>query len=72
MLALIGDSTNSMMKGKTESEKVAFDGIKDQIKQAKGRVFITCFSSNLARIKSIILSAQEFNKKVSLVGRSIQ
>ena len=72
LLALIGDSTNSMMKGKTESEKVAFDGIKDQIKQAKGRVFITCFSSNLARIKSIILSAQECNKKVSLVGRSIQ
>ena len=72
LLALVGDSTNAMINGKTESEKVAFDGIKDQIMKAKGRVFITCFSSNLARIKSIIMSAKECNKKVSLVGRSIQ
>ena len=71
VLAIIGDSTNSMVEGNTESERDAFKGINSVIKKATGRVVVTCFASNLARIKSIMKASVENKRKVFLAGRSL-
>ena len=72
VLALVGDSTNANVEGRTKSEKHAFDTIKKVISNANGRIVITSFASNVARIRSIILASAECNKKVVLAGRSLQ
>ena len=72
VLALIGDSTNAMVEGRTPSEKTAFDGLTDQIAKAQGRVAITCFASNVARVDSIIRAAHANDRSVAIVGRALQ
>ena len=47
------------------------EGLKSVIKSSNGRIIITCFASNVARIKSIIEASIENNKKVFIVGRSL-
>lgn len=71
VLALVGDSTNAMVEGTTQSESEAFKGLKKTIKNSSGRIFITCFASNVARVKSIIEASLENNKKIFLAGRSL-
>ena len=71
VLALVGDSTNAMVEGKTKSESEAFKGLKIAIKKSTGRIFITCFASNVARVKSVIEASLENNKKIFLAGRSL-
>ena len=72
VLAMVGDSTNAMVEGRTESESNAEAGLKDVIAAAKGRVAVTCFSSNVARIQSIIKAAQANDRSVAVVGRAIK
>ena len=71
VLALVGDSTNAMVEGVTRSESEAFEGLKSVINKASGRIVITCFASNIARIKSILEASLKNNKKVFLAGRSL-
>ena len=72
VLALIGDSTNAMVEGRTPSEQTAFEGLSDVIGKAEGRVAITCFASNVARIDSIVRAAHANGRAVSVVGRALQ
>ncbi len=71
VLALIGDSTNSLVPGRTPSEAVAREGITKAIKKAQNTVAITCFASNIARISSIVAAAKSNNRDVCVVGRSL-
>ena len=72
VLALIGDLTNAMVEGRTGSEAVAFEGLKAEIAKASGRVAVTCFASNVARIDSIVRAAHENKRSVVVVGRALQ
>ncbi len=72
VLAMVGDSTNAMVEGRTESESKAEAGLKAAIAAAEGRVAVTCFSSNVARIQSIIKAAQANDRSVAIVGRAIK
>ena len=72
VLALIGDSTNAMVEGRTPSEQTAFDGLSEQIAQAEGRVAVTCFASNVARVDSIVRAAHANHRSVAIVGRALQ
>ena len=72
VLAMIGDSTNAMVEGRTASEAEAKAGLRKVIAEAKGRVAISCFSSNVARIQSIIRAAQANDRSVAVVGRAIR
>ena len=42
-----------------------------RIKERKGCILITCFSSNISRIKSILSISKKINKKVLVIGRSL-
>ena len=72
VLAMVGDSTNAMVEGRTGSEAEAEAGLRDVISAAKGRVAVTCFSSNVARIQSIIRAAAANDRSVAVVGRAIR
>ncbi len=72
VLAMVGDSTNAMVEGRTGSEADAEAGLRDVIAAAKGRVAVTCFSSNVARLQSIVRAAQASDRSVAVVGRAIK
>jgi len=71
VLAMVGDSTNAMVDGRTGSESDAQQGLTDAIARASGRVAVTCFASNVARIQSICMAAQANGRSVAVVGRAL-
>ena len=71
VLAMVGDSTNAMVDGRTGSENTAQQGLSDAIAAALGRVAITCFASNVARIDSICRAARANGRSVAIVGRAL-
>ncbi len=72
VLALVCDSTNVFESGVSGSEGDVEHAIYEVVESCKGRVVISCFSSNLARIHSCYKAAVRTNRKVCLVGRSLQ
>jgi ribonuclease J len=71
VLALVGDSTNAMVEGRTGSENDAKEGLTAAIAKATGRVAVTCFASNVARINSICKAAKANGRSVAIVGRAL-
>ena len=69
---IVSDSTNSLISGYTPSENHAHNGLKKIIAKSKGLIIITCFSSNISRIKSILEIAKTNEKKVCILGRAIK
>ena len=72
LLALIGDSTNADVPGYSESELKVREELIKVFSRYNGRIVITCFSSNIARMESIALAAIKNNRKIALVGRSMK
>ncbi|MDB5525099.1 MAG: beta-lactamase [Rhizobium sp.] len=72
VLALICDSTNALREGESPSEMEVSQSLTEIIRNAKGRVAITTFSSNVGRIKSIALAAEQAGREVLLLGSSMR
>jgi ribonuclease J len=72
VLAMVCDSTNAMVEGHSGSEAEVRRSLSALIRDLRGRVAVTCFSSNVARIESIALAAREAGRTVALVGRSLR
>ncbi len=72
LLALIGDSTNADTPGYSKSESEVGEELIKVFSRYNKRIVITCFSSNIARMRSIAIAAKKNNRKVSLVGRSMK
>ena len=70
--AVMGDSTNAMRDGQSPTEAEVGKALAKVIKEAEQRICITLFSSNMARIKSILDGAREANRTVVLAGRALQ
>ena len=71
ILACISDSTNIFNNEYSGSEQSVSDELAKQIPNCKGKIIITCFASNIARIYSIIKVAQKNKRKVIFCGRSL-
>lgn len=71
VMALVGDSTNAMVPGHSGSEREVQDGLQTLFAEIKNRIIVTCFSSNIARLKSIALAAKKQGRYVTLIGRSM-
>ena len=72
VLALMCDSTNVLNPGFTESERTVgktFDTIFEE--NAKSRIIVATFASNVDRVQQIINSAKKQNRKVVIEGRSM-
>jgi ribonuclease J len=71
VLALLSDSTNAERSGMTMSESQVGATFSNYFEQAKGRIVVASFSSNVHRIQQVIDAAKMFNKKVCFSGRSM-
>ncbi|MFI5103628.1 MAG: ribonuclease J [Terriglobales bacterium] len=71
VLALLQDSTNAERRGYTPSERAVQARFDEIFARAQGRLFITCFSSSIHRIKLAMELARGYRRKVAVVGRSI-
>ncbi len=71
VLALFSDSTNVENKGTTLSESMIRPAFENIFREARQRILIATFSSNIHRIQQVLDLASEFDKRVVMVGRSM-
>ncbi|HEY7402218.1 MAG TPA: ribonuclease J [Candidatus Angelobacter sp.] len=71
VLALLQDSTNAERRGYTPSERAVRGKFDEIFARAERRLFISCFSSSIHRIKLALEMAREYKRKIALVGRSM-
>ncbi len=72
VLALVGDSTNAMVEGSSGSEAEVRENLTQLVKEARGRVLVACFATNVARLESAMVAAKRAGRRVCLVGRSMK
>ncbi|MSP04527.1 MAG: ribonuclease J [Acetobacteraceae bacterium] len=72
VLAMVCDSTNALVDGHSGSEGDVRQSLAALILGLRGRVAVTCFASNVARVESIALAAQAARRSVAIVGRSLK
>ena len=72
VIAMLGDSTNAQLPGRTPSEATTIDPINDVIDEAQGRVVLTSFSSQIDRIDHAVRAADRTSRQVMLLGRSVR
>ncbi len=73
--ALIVDSLYSSSERKTSSEKIARALVEETlttINNKNSAIFVTTFSSHIARLKSIVDYAKKINREVFFIGRSLR
>ena len=71
VLALLADSTNVERPGYTMSEKKIAETFRGLFKDAKKRIIIATFSSNVHRVQQIIDTSAHHGRKVAITGRSM-
>jgi ribonuclease J len=71
VLALFQDSTNVERKGYTPSERAVRRKFDEVFAHTQRRLFISCFSSSIHRIKLAVELAWQHGRKVAFVGRSM-
>jgi ribonuclease J len=72
VLALVCDSTNVDKTGYVRSERVVGDALDAVFHEAKGRVIVACFASNINRVQQVVSVATRYGRKVAAAGRSME
>ncbi len=72
LLCLCGDSTNADRPGIAPSESSVGPALLETFSRCDGRIVITSFASNVHRLQQVIDAADELDRKVALVGRSMR
>lgn len=71
VLCLLSDSTNAEVPGHTPSEQSVAPNLDRIFRQVTGRLFVTTFASSVHRLNIVLRLAQQHNRKVVVVGRSM-
>ncbi|MET0270122.1 MAG: ribonuclease J, partial [Sphingomonas sp.] len=71
VLALVCDSTNVFNEDASGSEGAVRTGLDGVISAAKGRVLVTTFASNVARVQTLGEVARDCGRKLCVAGRSL-
>lgn len=71
ILAMICDSTNVFVEGESGSEGTVRAALTELISGLSGRVAVTTFASNVARVATVIEAARQAGRSVCLLGRSM-
>lgn len=71
LLLLCGDSTNADRDGFAPSESAVGPALFDVFARCEGRIVVTSFASNIHRVAQVVAAAQDLDRKVALVGRSM-
>src|SRR6476619_3874384 len=72
VLALLSDSTNATVPGRTPSERAVIPAFEEIFSEAQGRIVVAGFASSIHRIQIVFDVAQQFNRRVCVLGRSMQ
>ena len=72
VLAMVCDSTNALLEHTGGSESTVRASLAELIAGINGRIAVTCFASNVARVESVALAARDAGRSVALVGRSLK
>lgn len=71
VLVLMSDSTNAESPGFTKSESTVGAALDQAFNDAKGRILLATFASNVSRVQQAIHSASKYGRKVAIMGRSM-
>ncbi len=71
VLALLSDSTNATVPGRTPSERAVIPAFEEIFSEASGRIIVAAFASSIHRLQIVLDVAQQFNRKVCVLGRSM-
>ena len=69
---MLADSTNALRPGFTAAEKVVGKTLDGIFREAKNRIIIATFSSNVHRVQKIIELAAKYGRKFAVSGRSME
>jgi ribonuclease J len=72
VLLLLSDSTNSERSGRSGSERDLHAPFERIFGEAPGRIVVANFASNIHRIQHLVRMATQFERRVAVVGRSLQ
>jgi ribonuclease J len=72
VICLLSDSTRSENPGYTLSERTVGETFREIMEPLDGRVIVATFASNIARIQQVIDAAATFDRKVAVIGRSME
>jgi ribonuclease J len=71
VLLLLSDSTNSDRPGYTESERAVKPRMEEIFSRAENRIIVSCFSSSIHRVQLVLDLAEEYGRRVAVIGRSM-
>ncbi len=71
VLALLQDSTNVERSGYTPSERAVRPRLDEVFSRARKKIFFSCFSSSIYRIRIAMELAREHKRKIAIIGRSM-
>lgn len=72
VLALLSDSTNATVPGRTPSERAVIPAFEEIFAESRGRIVVAAFASSIHRLQIVLDVAHQFNRKVCVLGRSMQ
>ena len=72
VVLLLSDSTNAERPGRSGSERDLHAPLEKIFSEAPGRIVVANFASNIHRIQHLVRLAAQFERKVAVVGRSLQ
>ncbi|MDQ3871040.1 MAG: ribonuclease J [Chloroflexota bacterium] len=72
VLCLLSDSTRAESPGYTPSERTVGDAFREIMEPLDGRVIVATFASNIARVQQVFDAAETFERKVAVIGRSME
>ncbi len=73
VLAMVCDSTNAMVEGHSGSEGDVRQSLTALVRGLRhGRIAVTCFASNVARMETIAIAARDAGRSIAIVGRSLR
>src|SRR5437588_3914695 len=72
VLALLSDSTNATVPGRTPSERAVIPAFEEIFAESRGRIIVAAFASSIHRLQIVLDVAQQFNRRVCVLGRSMQ